>query len=118
MRYKSAYFASSLKLQASSFKILASCFLLLASCFAKAQETQKLYLSGTGSDHTVNWQFYCTGGMHSGVWTTIPVPSNWELQGFGKYNYGLDKDSLRGHEKGMYKYTFEVPVGWKGRRVN
>src|SRR5882757_7546457 len=80
-----------------------------------AQETQTLYLSGTGNDHTVNWQFYCTEG--TGKWTTIPVPSNWELQGFGKYNYGLDKDSVRGHEKGFYKYTFTVPDTWKDRTV-
>ncbi|HXO73849.1 MAG TPA: hypothetical protein VN824_01440, partial [Puia sp.] len=90
-------------------------FLLPVSLFA--QNTEKLFLSGTGNDHTVNWQFFCTEGQNSGKWTTIPVPSNWELQGFGKYNYGLDKDSLRGHEKGMYKYKFEVPAGWKGRVV-
>jgi hypothetical protein len=84
----------------------------------RGQETQTMLLSGTGNDHTVNWQFYCTEGRNSGKWTTIPVPSNWELQGFGKYNYGLDKDSLRGHEKGMYKYKFDVPAGWKGRVVN
>ncbi|HTI07640.1 MAG TPA: glycoside hydrolase family 2 TIM barrel-domain containing protein [Puia sp.] len=82
-----------------------------------AQETQTLYLSGTGSDHTVNWQFYCTEGRQSGKWTTIPVPSNWELQGFGKYNYGLDKDSVRGHEKGLYKYSFTVPATWRDRTV-
>ncbi len=97
-------------------KILAFCFLLLAFS-SKAQETQKLYLSGTGSDHTVNWQFYCTGGMHSGTWTTIPVPSNWELQGFGKYNYGLDKDSTKGREQGLYKYEFKVPASWKGKNI-
>ena len=83
-----------------------------------AQETQTLYLSGTGNDHTVSWQFYCTEGRQSGKWTTIPVPSNWELQGFGKYNYGLDKDSVRGHEKGLYKYTFTVPDNWKDRVVD
>ena len=85
---------------------------------ARGQETQLQYLSGTGSDHTVNWQFYCTEGRQSGKWTTIPVPSNWELQGFGKYNYGLDKDSVRGREKGLYKYSFNVPADWKGETVN
>ncbi|HXD78487.1 MAG TPA: glycoside hydrolase family 2 TIM barrel-domain containing protein [Puia sp.] len=83
-----------------------------------AQQTEKLFLSGTGSDHTVQWKFYCTAGRNSGRWTTIPVPSNWELQGFGKYNYGLDKDSVRGREEGLYKYRFEVPAGWKGKTVN
>jgi len=85
---------------------------------SRGQETEKQFLSGTGNDHTVNWDFYCTEGRNSGKWTIIPVPSNWELQGFGKYNYGLDKDSVRGHEKGLYKYMFEVPAGWKGRQVN
>ncbi|HLZ85597.1 MAG TPA: glycoside hydrolase family 2 TIM barrel-domain containing protein, partial [Puia sp.] len=84
----------------------------------RAQETQKLFLSGTGNDHTVDWKFFCTEGRNSGKWTTIPVPSNWELQGFGKYNYGLDKDSVRGHEKGLYKYSFTVPAAWKGRVVD
>jgi len=91
-------------------------FMLLAFG-SHAQETQKVYLSGTGSDHTVNWQFYCTGGMNSGKWATIAVPSNWELQGFGKYNYGLDKDSLKGKESGMYKYQFKVPAAWKGKDI-
>src|ERR1700744_23756 len=91
-------------------------FLLPVGLFA--QHTEKVYLSGAGNDHTVNWQFFCTEGQNSGKWTTIPVPSNWELQGFGKYNYGLDKDSLKGREKGMYKYEFKVPVAWKGKVVN
>jgi len=98
-------------------KIFALCFALLALSSSYAQETQKLYLSGTGSDHTVNWQFYCTAGMHSGTWTTIAVPSNWELQGFGKYNYGLDKDSTKGREQGLYKYQFNVPASWKGKDI-
>ena len=85
---------------------------------ANAQQTEKMYLSGTGPDKTVNWQFYCTGGMNSGKWTTIPVPSNWELQGFGKYDYGFAKDSVRGKEKGLYKYNFNVPASWKGKVIN
>ena len=74
-----------------------------------AQSTEKLYLSGTGNDKTVSWDFYCTGGMNAGKWTTIGVPSCWELQGFGKYDYGFAKDSVRGKEQGMYKYRFRVP---------
>lgn len=84
----------------------------------RAQQTVQLYLSGTGNDHTVNWDFYCTGGMNAGKWTTIPVPSNWELQGFGKYDYGFAKDSLRGKEQGLYKYNFKVPADWKGKQIN
>lgn len=92
--------------------------LLFAAIGACAQKTEKVFLSGTGSDHTVNWQFFCTAGRNSGKWTTIPVPSNWELQGFGKYNYGLDKDSLKGREQGLYKYQFDVPAAWEGKDIN
>ncbi|MET0393776.1 MAG: glycoside hydrolase family 2 TIM barrel-domain containing protein [Chitinophagaceae bacterium] len=81
------------------------------------QQTEKLYLSGTGSDHTVDWEFFCTAGMNAGKWTTIPVPSCWELQGFGKYDYGFAKDSVRGKEKGLYKYRFTVPAAWKNKTV-
>jgi hypothetical protein len=99
-------------------RLTALIFFVLQAGLSQAQETQTQYLSGTGNDHTVNWQFYCTAGRQSGKWTTIPVPSNWELQGFGKYNYGLDKDSVKGREEGLYKYTFRVPSGWKDRTVN
>jgi beta-galactosidase/beta-glucuronidase len=84
----------------------------------QAQKTEIQFLSGTGSDQTITWQFFCTSGMNSGKWTTIPVPSNWELQGFGKYNYGHAKDSVRGMEHGFYKTHFQVPLSWKGRQVN
>jgi len=83
-----------------------------------AQKTEKIYLSGTGCDQTVDWQFFCTTGRNSGQWTTIPVPSNWELQGFGTYNYGHDKDSVRGKEEGLYRHRFIVPSIWKGGRIN
>ena len=99
-------------------KLLSIPLLALLPSLGRAQETQRLLLSGTGNDHTVDWQFFCTEGRNSGKWTTIPVPSNWELQGFGKYNYGLDKDSVRGHEKGLYKFRFTIPADWKGREVD
>ncbi len=83
-----------------------------------AQKTEVHYLSGTGCDHTVDWQFFCTGGRNSGKWTTIPVPSNWELQGFGTYNYGNNNHVERGKEKGLYKYEFKVPDNWKNKQVD
>ncbi|MBL7968065.1 MAG: hypothetical protein JNK09_13780 [Prolixibacteraceae bacterium] len=86
--------------------------------YLNAQKTEIQYLSGTGSDQTVNWDFFCTEGRNSGKWTQIPVPSNWELQGFGTYNYGHDKDAERGKETGMYKYEFQVPKEWKNKQVN
>lgn len=120
--------AFSYKLLAISFqslalrsKLLAISFLLSAFRFLlpslHAQETQKLYLSGSDNEHTVNWDFFCTAGQNSGKWTKIAVPSNWELQGFGKYDYGFAKDSIRGKEQGLYKYSFNVSGDWKGRSV-
>ncbi|MBR5385914.1 MAG: glycoside hydrolase family 2, partial [Bacteroidales bacterium] len=80
-----------------------------------AQETRIQYLSGTDKDHTVQWQFFCSDGMKSGEWTTIAVPSCWELQGFGGYNYGWDRPPH--HEQGHYKHAFQAPEAWKGQRI-
>ena len=71
----------------SSFTCCALLILLLASA-AKAEETQFKYLSGLGNDDTVRWEFKCDKGPNADKWSTIGVPSNWELQGFGIYNYG------------------------------
>lgn len=83
-----------------------------------SQKTKIQYLSGTGSDHTVIWDFYCTSGNKSGQWTKIPVPSCWETEGFGAYNYGYDSPEGRADEKGIYKYSFTVPSDWKGNKIN
>ncbi|MEO6522425.1 MAG: glycoside hydrolase family 2 TIM barrel-domain containing protein [Mucilaginibacter sp.] len=72
-----------------------------------AQQTITKYLSGTDKDHTVLWDFYCTTGHKSKQWAKIPVPSNWELQGFGTYNYFTDAENP--DETGLYKYKFTVP---------
>ncbi|AHF15140.1 glycoside hydrolase family 2 protein [Niabella soli] len=87
-----------------------------------AQQKEIVYLSGTGSDHTVQWDFYCTGGRNSGHWTQIAVPSCWEQQGFGSYNYGRDyktygKNFRFADEKGIYRHAFSVPASWKGKEV-
>jgi len=73
---------------------------------AKAQQTQYQYLSGTDKDHTVDWDFYINTGQKSGSWSKIAVPSNWEQQGFGTYNYY--KDTQNPEEQGKYKYHFKV----------
>src|SRR5665647_3136466 len=52
--------------------------------------TDSMFLSGTDKDHTVDWDFMVTSGRRSGEWSTIPVPSNWDLQGYGTYSYGYD----------------------------
>lgn len=91
----------------------------LFSRFACPQQTESLYLSGTGNDDTVLWDFYCTAGNNSGKWTKIPVPSNWEFQGFGQFTYGYGTDGKEHlNESGMYKYRFQAPAAWKNKKVN
>lgn len=85
---------------------------------SQAQETARVYLSGTGNDKQVEWKFYCTGGNNARKWTTIPVPSNWEMEGFGQYNYGFDKAEKVGKEEGLYKHTFRVSPNWKNKQIN
>ncbi|HUV13049.1 MAG TPA: glycoside hydrolase family 2, partial [Acidobacteriota bacterium] len=80
-----------------------------------SQDTETLYLSGTDSEHTIDWEFYCSGGRQSGFWTYIPVPSNWELHGFGTYNYG--QDQTKADETGKYKHSFSLPAHWSEKRI-
>ena len=89
---------------------------------ARAQETQRLYLSGHGCDDMVQWDFRCSDGRGSGQWTKIGVPSCWELQGFGTYQYGMrfyGKATPEGiaDEKGEYKHEFTLPQEWQGRQI-
>lgn len=85
--------------------------------------TQRQYLSGHGSDDMVQWDFYCTDGNNSGKWTKIGVPSCWELQGFGTYQYGMKfygkpfPDGIA-DEKGMYKYEFTLPAEWANHHID
>ena len=97
----------------NAFKIL---ILIVITLTVNAQKTEVQYLSGTGSDHTVKWDFFCTAGMNSNKWSTIAVPSQWEQQGFGAYNYG-QADTKYNDEKGLYKYQFSVPETWKNKKV-
>lgn len=99
-------------------------FVCLVAPRAAAQvgdtRTQFKYLSGTGKDDAVPWDFYCTAGRRSGAWAKIAVPSNWELQGFGAYNFGRPYDERKNpvtREQGKYRLRFDVPAGWKGKVV-
>ncbi|MGQ9588669.1 MAG: glycoside hydrolase family 2 TIM barrel-domain containing protein [Planctomycetota bacterium] len=69
-------------------------------------------------------------------WDEIPVPSNWQLQGYGvplyvniRYPFRADPPRVTGEPPreftayrhrnpvGSYRRDFEVPASWKGRRV-
>jgi hypothetical protein len=96
-------------------KTLLISLLCVVSTFAFSQSTIIKYLSGTDKNHTVQWDFFCTEGQNSGKWTKIAVPSNWEQQGFGNYNYGSDK--VKSNEQGLYKYTFATAPTFKRNKV-
>ena len=97
------------------------CFLAATALFSTlstvpAQETQIQYLTGHGKDDAVPWRFLCTIGAQSDYWTNLPVPSNWELHGFGTLSYRKDPTNAW-DEKGLYEHDFTVPADWSGRRV-
>lgn len=77
--------------------------------------TERHYLSGRGPADAVPWAFTVTGGRRAGEQSTIPVPSHWELHGFGTYHYG--QEPHKSAERGLYRTTFRLPATWAGRRV-
>jgi hypothetical protein len=83
-----------------------------------AEPTQVQYLSGTDKDHRVEWDFHVNGGRNSGEWRKIPVPSNWEMEGFGTYRYYSDwqKDPAP-DSTGIYRHQFPVPASWRGKQI-
>jgi hypothetical protein len=92
--------------------------LLLLVPVARAAETETQYLSGLGKDDPVKWQFICDKGQNANKWSTIGVPSNWQLQGFGIYEYGRPAPAdgwPRVH--GIYKRLFTTPATWRDKAV-
>ncbi|WP_243348385.1 glycoside hydrolase family 2 TIM barrel-domain containing protein [Parabacteroides sp. FAFU027] len=75
-------------------------------------------------------------GYDVSAWKEIPVPSNWEVQGYGtpfyrNFGYTIKKDYPRimsepekwytsykeRNPVGSYRRDFEVPTQWDGRRI-
>lgn len=62
-----------------------------------------------------------------GSWPSIPVPSNWQMLGYGlpRYlaaDYAFDKSNppfipQDTNETGSYRTTFDIPENWAGRQV-
>jgi hypothetical protein len=101
----------------SSIRYAALLVFLLASV-ARAAETETRYLSGLGKDDPVKWEFMCDKGQNANKWSTIGVPSNWQLQGFGIYEYGRPTPAggwPRTH--GIYKRPFTTPATWRDKTV-
>lgn len=98
--------------------------IILLAFFSKksvAQQTDKIFLSGKDFEHPIQWDFYCTDGNNSKIWSKINVPSQWELEGFGEYTYGRWYKELNqkepSKEEGLYKYEFEIPADYKDKDV-
>jgi len=104
--------------QCGCMSILRTLLLLsvVASSLSAAPATERLYLSGRDKDNTVPWKFYCTSGANSGVWTNLPVPSQWDVKGFGTLTYKKDATNAFG-ERGLYEHDFAIPSAWAGKRV-
>ncbi|NVM76484.1 hypothetical protein FHW83_002279 [Duganella sp. SG902] len=97
---------------------LLSALLLALSSQCVAVPTQIQYLSGTDKDHRVEWDFHVNGGRNSGVWKKIPVPSNWEMEGFGTYRYYSDWEQDPAPDStGIYRHQFNVPADWRGKQI-
>jgi hypothetical protein len=112
------HFANS-DLKRQTFRIAALLALLAvfpAILPAAAQQTEIQFLSGHGKDDAIPWNFFCTSGAHSGYWTNLVVPSNWELHGFGTLNYHRDLTNAY-DEQGLYEHEFSLPEGWRGKRI-
>jgi hypothetical protein len=97
---------------------LLSAFLLALSSQCFADPTQIQYLSGTDKDHRIDWDFKVNGGRNSGAWKKIPVPSNWEMEGFGTYRYSNDwQKNPAPDSTGVYRHQFNVPANWRGKQI-
>ncbi len=97
---------------AQSLVLLAALTSFIQNSLASNLESQRHYLSGTGADDAIPWEFKLEHGRGSGDWTTIPVPSSWELQGFGNYEYISVTQN-----RGFYRTTFDRPAGNEDQRV-
>lgn len=106
-----------------SFFSKISFLLCICSQLLYSQSKEIQFLSGKDAEHTKEWDFWINGGRKSGVWSKIHVPSQWEQQGFGSYNYGRDyvtygKNFKFHDETGLYKHKFTIPNSWKGKTIN
>ena len=100
----------------SSFVIRIFALTVAAAFAASAQPTAVQFLSGHGKDDAVPWKFFCTSGANSGVWTNLPVPSQWDVKGFGTLDYKKDQTNAW-NERGLYEHEFSVAENWRGQRI-
>jgi beta-galactosidase/beta-glucuronidase len=84
-----------------------------------------------------NWQFFYAPNpedipsgfqyeqFDSRGWDSLPVPSNWQLHGYGRpqysdknYPFPLDPPRVpRNNPVGLYRFPFSLSADWNGRQV-
>jgi hypothetical protein len=96
--------------------ILGSNAVIAGEALPAEVRTETVYLSGRGIDDAVPWKFQVTKGMKANQPSSIPVPSCWELHGFGTYSYGRG-EKVQSDEQGLYERDFDAPKAWQGKRV-
>ncbi|HVL22951.1 MAG TPA: glycoside hydrolase family 2 TIM barrel-domain containing protein [Thermomicrobiales bacterium] len=62
--------------------------------------------------------------LDDAAWDTLPVPSVWQMHGYGTPNYTnvaypfpVDPPHVPDHPVGCYRHAFTVPASWDGRRI-
>ncbi|MGE5527824.1 MAG: glycoside hydrolase family 2 TIM barrel-domain containing protein [Patescibacteria group bacterium] len=64
-------------------------------------------------------------GFDDAAWDRLPVPSNWQMHGYGRpnytniaYPYPVDPPYVPDENPtGLYRRSFIIPEAWRGRRV-
>jgi beta-galactosidase len=96
-------------------------------------ESSRNYISLNG-----NWKFHWTAspkdrvkdfyevGLDDSSWATIPVPANWEVEGYGHPIY-LDErypftttwpEAPQDYNPvGTYRHSFSIPAAWKEKQI-
>jgi beta-galactosidase/beta-glucuronidase len=62
---------------------------------------------------------FATAALSDGAgsgWTNIPVPANWEVEGFSMLTY-QDRTSNPSDDIGLYRRLVEVPASFAGQRI-
>lgn len=105
-----------------------------AKAAARYDRAQTPWFQLLNGDWKFNWvakpadkpaDFYQLG-FNDESWKTIPVPSNWEMQGYSQplysntvYPFGKHAPHIPHHDNpvGSYRHEFEVPDDWDGRET-
>ena len=107
----------------------------------QSQETALSFIKNNSENYKLlngNWKFkYYTNPLKTGnrfykinfndsKWDTIPVPSNWQILGYGTpiytnikhpFKVDLPKVPHKGNETGCYRTTFTIPENWEQKEM-